>query len=122
LASADDEQHSHGVKTTEVYLARPVPPNKAVRIVQLDIEPHGMVGRHCHSGDEIGIVTQGTLMLRAGDAEYETKRQGESFKVAPRTLMTVKNETDKAAQLYSVLVVDNDGEWLKHDPNDCVKK
>ena len=121
-ASADDEHHSAGVKTTEVYPAQRVPPNKVVRIVQLDIEPHGIVGRHCHSGEEIGIVTQGTLMLQVEGGEYQAKQQGESFKVTPRTWMAVRNETDKPAQLYSVLVVDVDGEWLKHNSNECMKK
>jgi quercetin dioxygenase-like cupin family protein len=121
-ASADDEQHSLGVETKEVYLQRAVPTNKAVRIAQLGIEPHGIVGRHCHSGDEIGIVTEGTVMLRVGDAEYEAKHQGEWFKVVPNTQMTVKNDTDKTARLYSVLVVEDDGEWLKHDPKNCMEK
>ena len=122
LACADDEQHSHGLRTAEVYLKRPVPLDKAVRIVQLDVEPRGVIERHCHSGDEIGIVTKGTLMLRVGDAGYEEKHQGDSFKVSPGTWMTVKNDTEEAAQLYSVLVVDDDGNWLKHDPKSCEKK
>lgn len=120
-ASSEDQQHTHGVNPTEVYLARQISANKAVRITQLDIEPHGIVDRHCHSGDEIGIVTKGTLMLRVGAGEYEPKRQGESFKVAANVQMTVKNDTDQAAQLYSVLVVDDDGKWLKHEGNDCAK-
>ena len=120
LASADDEQHSPGVK--EVYIQRAVPPNTAVRIVPLRIEPHEMIGRHCHSGDEIGIVTEGTVMMQVGDAEYEEKHQGEWFKVDPNMEMTVKNDTEKTARLYSVLVVEDDGKWLKHDPKDCPKK
>jgi quercetin dioxygenase-like cupin family protein len=119
-AGADD--HSHGLTPPEVYLFRQVPPNKAVRIVKLDIRPHDTIETHCHSGDEIGIVTQGTLMLRMGEAEYETKHQGDWFTVAPFRLMTVKNETGEVAQLYSVLVVDDDGKWLKHDPSNCEQK
>ncbi len=120
--AADDQQHGHGAKMTEVYPAKAVPPGKAVRIVQLDFAPHDIVPLHCHSGDEIGIVTQGILMLQVGNSAYETKRQGDSFNVKPGTFMTVKNDTDQAAQLYSVLVVDDDGAWLKHDPKDCTQK
>jgi hypothetical protein len=36
--------------------------------------------------------------------------------------MTVKNETEEPAQLYSVLVVDDDGRWLKHDGHNYEQK
>jgi len=122
FASADDAPDTHGVAPMVIYPPQPVPPNSVVRIAKLHIEPHGIVGRHCHSGDEIGIVTEGTVILRVGNAEDEVKRRGEWFKVAPGVQMTVRNDTDQAAQMYSVLVVDNDGEWLKHDPKNCLEK
>jgi quercetin dioxygenase-like cupin family protein len=122
FASADDEAHTHGVTSTEVYRPQLVPPNKVVRIASLNFEPHGMVERHCHSGDEFGIVAEGTLMLRVGDGEYVAKRQGESFNVIARTPMTVRNDSDGSALLYSVLVVDNDQKWLKHGPENCLEK
>ncbi len=121
-ARADDEQHSHGLAPPEVYLKRQVPPDKAVRIVKLDIKPHDAIPRHCHSGDEIGIVTEGTLMLQIGDGAFERKHQGDWFTVPRGKLMTVKNETEQPAQLYSVLVVDDDGRWLKHDGHNCEQK
>ena len=119
---ADDAKHSHGLTPPEVYLMRKVPPDKTVRIVKLDIKPHDKIPTHCHSGDEIGIVTKGTLMLQVGDAEPEQKRKGDWFTVAPGKLMTVMNKTEEAAQMYSVLVVDDDGKWLKQDPNSCEQK
>jgi quercetin dioxygenase-like cupin family protein len=122
FASADDEGHTHGVTSTEVYPPQPVPPDKVVRIVRLNIEPHGMVERHCHSGEEIGIVAEGTLMLRVGDGDYVAKHQGQSFNVVAKTPMTVKNDSDGSALLYSVLVVDNDQQWLKHGPENCLGK
>jgi len=49
-------------------------------------------------------------MVKSGGADYESKSEGDMFSVPPRTPMTVKNVTDKPAQLYSVLVVD------EHEP------
>ena len=121
-ASANDEKHNHGLTPPEVYLLRQVPPDKAVRIVKLDIKPYGSIDSHCHSGDEIGIVTQGTLRLRVGDAGYEEKHPGDWFTVTSGKVMMVQNVTNEPAQLYSVLVVDDDGKWLKHDPQNCQQK
>ncbi len=120
-AIADDDSPDPGVTITELYILRPAPPNKAIRVVQLDIEPHKEIRRHCHSGDEIGIVAIGTLKLQVEDGGYQTKHQGESFNVAAGRIMTVKNDTNEAAQLISTLLVDNDGHWLKHNLDGCAK-
>jgi quercetin dioxygenase-like cupin family protein len=98
-AVADDDSPDPGVRTTKLYLLRPAPPGKAVRIVRLDIGPHKEIRRHCHSGDEIGVVSIGTLKLQVEGGGYRTKHQGERFNVARGRIMTVKNTTSKAAQL-----------------------
>jgi quercetin dioxygenase-like cupin family protein len=124
--SAEDARHEHspGVIATEVY-REPVPgvPGKVARMAILQIPPHRVVDPHCHYGFEYGIVTQGSLMVKSGGADYESKSEGDVFSVPPKIPMTVKNDTDQPAQLYSVLVVDEHQPFVDYldGPNGCQK-
>jgi len=118
---AEDTHHSPGVVAKQEYLkAVPGVPDKVVCMTILEIPPDGVVDPHCHHGYEYGIVTQGTLMVKSGGGDYESKSEGGVFSVPPRTPMTVKNVTDKPAQLYSVLVVDEHGPFVDYlDGRNC---
>jgi quercetin dioxygenase-like cupin family protein len=71
-APSGAQQHREGVDAT-VILNEPVQsvPGKRIRVTQIVIEPGKDAGAHTHPGDEYGIVLDGTLMLKRGDADYE---------------------------------------------------
>jgi quercetin dioxygenase-like cupin family protein len=65
---------SKSIWSKQEYLkAVPGVPDKVVRMTILEIPPDGVVDPHCHHGYEYGIVTQGTLMVKSGGGDYESK-------------------------------------------------
>jgi quercetin dioxygenase-like cupin family protein len=123
--SEEHKQHSIGVMPKEEYVkAVPGVPDKVARMTILEIPPGREVDTHCHYGFEYGIVTQGTLLVKSGKADYQTKSAGEMFSVKPGTPMSVKNASEAHAQLYSLLIVDEHKPYVNYldQPNECLNE
>lgn len=123
--SEEHRRHSIGVTPKEEYVkAVPGVPDKVARMTILDLPPGREVDPHCHYGFEYGIVTQGTLLVKSGKADYESKSVGDMFSVRPGTPMSVKNAGTVHAQLYSLLIVDEHKPFVNYldQPNECLKE
>ena len=123
-------QVPEGVHPTEILnqLIQSIP-GKRIRVTRIVIEPGKDVSAHNHPGDEYGIVLEGTLMLKMGNADYipySADSTDNNFCVPRDTPMNVKNITDRAATMISILIIDADKpplhylhEWPYSASNPC---
>lgn len=88
--SISGEEHHHHSPATRIVgkplvLDLPSLPDTVIRIATIEFDPRGVVDAHCHHGPEYGTVTEGTLMVKIGDSDYQPLETGKMFTVSART-------------------------------------
>ena len=105
FASAADRQ---GINVVRLVDKKEVTgaPNRELTILVIELAPGGSSGLHTHPGDEYGTVTEGSLMVRIGDAAFKPVTVGQTFSAPPDTPMEVMNQSAHPAKFYNVLILE----------------
>jgi quercetin dioxygenase-like cupin family protein len=74
--------------------------------VRIEIAPGAEVAPHTHPGAEMGYIVSGEAGVTIGEESPKTLRAGDSFKVAPETVHSVKSQGASPLIILSTYVVD----------------
>ena len=78
--------------------------NREARLGTASIPPGGAAAPHTHPGEELGLVTDGSLTLKVAGQPDRTLTAGDSFAIPRGTVHAVDSE--EGATITSVWVVD----------------
>lgn len=81
-------------------------PGREVTILLIELVPGGSSGLHTHPGDEYGTVTEGTLMVKIGDADFKPMTVGQTFSAPPYVQMEVMNSSAQPGKFFNVLILE----------------
>jgi len=81
-------------------------PGRELSILVIELAPGGSSGLHTHPGDEYGTVTEGTVMVKIGDADFKPVTVGQTFSAPPNTPMEVMNTSTQPAKFHNVLILE----------------
>jgi len=82
-----------------------VPGRHAVQ-AKAEFEPGGVVGKHTHPGEELGIVLEGQLLLEVAGQPARTVKAGESIFIPPNTVHSAKNTARGKTVVFSTYIVE----------------
>jgi len=82
-----------------------VPGRHAVQ-AKAEFDPGGVVGKHTHPGEELGIVLEGELLLEVAGQPARTVKAGESIFIPPNTVHWAKNTAHGKTVVFSTYIVE----------------
>ena len=106
LASSACLAQNSGLTRTLVNKADVSVPGREAVIARVEIGPGAVAGWHTHPGDEISYVTAGEVQLMIAGQPVRTVKAGDGFVIPAGTVHNAKNESNTAAGLVGVYVVE----------------
>ena len=71
-----------------------------------EFEPGGVVGKHIHPGEELGIVLEGQLLLEIAGQPARTIKAGEPIFIPANTVHSAKNTAHGKTVVFSTYIVE----------------
>ena len=82
-----------------------IPGRHAVQ-AKAEFEPGGVVGRHTHPGEELGIVLEGSIVLEVDGQAPRTLKAGDSIFIPMGVVHAAKNGGSGKAVVFSTYIVE----------------
>ncbi len=99
LAASKNEAAAQGAPpfTRAILQKTEYPGDKYICVlVQVDIEPNGLVARHTHPGVESTYVVSGTMTLSVKGQPDRAVKAGDGFQIPPEIPHSVRNGPEKS--------------------------